>query len=89
MGRLYGLIQAHIDAQPYPVSERQLAQRIGVSPTTLKNWRSPVRLIDKKHLEAIARVTGVPYYRVLDALLHDIGYLAADPEERPRRARGA
>lgn len=75
MGRLYELIQAHIDAQPYAVSDRQIAQRLGVSPTTLKNWRTPVKLIDKEHLDAISAVTGVPYLRVLDALLEDIGYI--------------
>lgn len=82
MGRLYELIQAHIDAQPYPVSERQIAKKLGVSPTTLKNWRTPVKLVDKDHLLAISRVTGVPYHRVLDALLEDIGYLRpSDPPD--------
>lgn len=84
MGQLYELIQAHIDAQPYGVSERQIAQRLKVSPTTLKNWRTPVRLIDKDHLVAISRLTGVPYQRVLDALLEDIGYLR--PDDPPTRA---
>lgn len=84
MGRLYELIQAHVDAQPYGVSERQLAKKLGVSPTTLKNWRAPVRLIAKDHLIAISRVTGVPYQRVLDALLEDIGYLR--PDDPPERA---
>lgn len=75
MGRLYDLIQAHIDAQPYGVSERQVALKIGVTQTTLSNWREPKKLIGKEHLKAISRVTGVPYARVLDALLEDIGYL--------------
>lgn len=75
MGKLYDLIQAHIDAQPYGVSERQVAKAIGVTQTTLSNWREPKKLIEKKHLAAISRVTGVPYLRVLDALLEDIGYL--------------
>lgn len=74
MGRMYELIQAHIDAQDFPVSERQVAKHLGVSPTTLKNWRTPARLIAKKHLVAVSRMTGVPYLRVLDALLEDIGY---------------
>jgi len=74
MGRLWDLIQEHMDAQPYGVSERQLAGRLGVTPTTLANWRDPKRLIAKEHLVAIARVTRNPYGRVLDALLEDIGY---------------
>ncbi len=79
MGRLYGLIQDHIDAQPYGVSARQIAAKLDVSPTTLANWREPTLLIEKAHLEAIARLTGVPYQRVLDALLEDIGYLHPGP----------
>lgn len=84
MGRLFDLIQEHMDAQPYGVSERQIAQRLGVSPTTLKNWRHPVKLIDKDHVLAISELTGVPYLRVLDALLEDIGYLRPDDPPPPR-----
>ena len=80
MGRLYDIIQAHIDAQPYRVSGRQIADKLGVSPNTLGNWRTPTKLIDKEHLLAISDLTGVPYYRVLDALLEDIGYLRPDQE---------
>lgn len=96
MGKLYDLIQEHIDAQPYAVSERQVARAIGVTPTTLANWREPKRLIEKKHLLSIARVTRNPYGRVLEALLEDIGYRDAnspsqtdDPPAGNREVRGA
>lgn len=90
MGRLYGLIQAHIDAQPYEVSTRQIAKKLGVSPTTLKNWQTPTKLIEKRHLVAISRLTGEPYPRVRDALLEDIGYMnEADPEPPTLRAAEA
>ena len=85
MGQLYDLIQAHIDAQPYGVSERQIASKLKVSPSTLKNWRTPVKLIDKRHLVDIARLTGVPYQRVLDALLEDIGDLRPDEGQPHKR----
>lgn len=75
MGQLFDLIQAHMDAQPYGVSQRQVAEKLNVSPTTLKNWRKPNGLVDREHLLAISRLTGVPYLRVLDALLTDIGYI--------------
>lgn len=75
MGQLWDLIQEHIDAQPYPPSERRIAAQIGVSPTTLANWREPKKLVAKEHLVAIAKVTRNPYRRVLDALLADIDYL--------------
>lgn len=81
MGKLYDLIQAHIDSQPYEVPERQVARKLGVTQTTLSNWRTPKRLIAKEHLIAIARLTGVPYLRVLDALLDDIGYLTEKSDD--------
>lgn len=91
MGKLYDLIQDHIDSQQYPPSERQVAKELGVTQTTLKNWREPRRLIDKEHLLSIARVTRNPYARVLDALLEDIGYRdASTPAPEPEgRVKGA
>ncbi|WGX98773.1 hypothetical protein [Nocardioides sp. L-11A] len=85
MGRLFELIEAHRQAQPYPPSLARVAQEVGVSRQTLLNWRAPTGLIDKRHLIAISEVTKVPYQRVLDALLEDIGYLQAD--ELPAAAR--
>lgn len=85
MGKFYDLIQQHIDAQPYPVTERQVARRLGVTQTTLSNWKTPKKLIDKPHVVAVARLAGVRYATALDALLDDIGYLTEEapaPDER-------
>jgi transcriptional regulator with XRE-family HTH domain len=86
MGKLYNLIQAHIDAQPYRVTDRQVAKTFGVTQTTLTNWRAPKTLIGKKHLMRIVEVTGVPYETVRDALLDDIDYLK--PDERSEADEG-
>lgn len=87
MGRLFDILQAHVDAQPYEVSWADVARKIGVSRQTVLNWREPNRLIQREHLRRISEVTGVPYLRVLDALLKDIGYLSDDgagpPSARP------
>lgn len=88
MGRLYDIIQAHIDTQPYAVSVRQVATAIGVSPTTVSNWRNPKELPRKEHLEAIAQVTGRPYDEVLYAAMFDAGYVVetvVSDEELVRR----
>lgn len=79
MGKLYEIIQAHIDAQPYDVSVRQVAKAIGVTPTTVANWREPKELPKKEHLEAIARVTGTPYRYVFYAAGVDCGYIIETP----------
>lgn len=74
MGLLWDLLQRHIDAAPYPPSERQVAARLGVSPTTLGNWRELKRLPSRENLEAIADLVGVRYSVVLEAALRDTGY---------------
>lgn len=74
MGKLWELLQRHIDAAPYPPSERQVAGRLGVSPTTLANWREPKKLPSRENLQAIADLVGVRYSVVLDAALYDTGY---------------
>lgn len=74
MGRLWDIIQRHIDSAPYPPSERQVARRLGVSPTTLANWRDPKNLPSRENLQAIAELVGVRYASVLDAALYDTGY---------------
>lgn len=74
MGRLWDIVQKHIDSAPYPPSERQVAAKLGVSPTTLANWREPKKLPSRENLEAIAALAGVRYSVVLDAALYDTGY---------------
>lgn len=75
MGRLYDIIQAHIDAQPYPPSVRSVAEALGVSPTTVKNWRDPKELPSRENLESVARVTGADYDDVFYAAGVDTGYI--------------
>lgn len=76
MGRLYDIIQDHIDAQaPYKPSVRQVAAQLGVSPTTVANWRHIKELPKVEHLEAVARLTGVPFNSVSRAAMWDAGYL--------------
>jgi len=79
MGRLWELIQRHIDNAPYPPSERTVARKLGVSPTTLGNWRDPKKLPTRENLQAIADLVGVRYAVVLDAALFDTGYHEASP----------
>lgn len=74
MGKLWELLQRHIDNSPYPPSERQVAAKLGVSPTTLGNWRDPRKLPSRENLQAIADLVGVRYSVVLDAALRDTGY---------------
>jgi transcriptional regulator with XRE-family HTH domain len=80
MGRLFDIIQAHMDLQPYGATQSAVAKALGVSRTTIGNWRNPKELIDREHLVKISEVTGTPHAVVLNALLYDIGYLGGDAE---------
>lgn len=74
MGKLWELLQRHIDGEKYPPSERQVAARLGVAPNTLGKWRNPKALPSRENLQAIADLVGVRYSVVLDAALYDTGY---------------
>lgn len=78
MGKLWDLIQEHIDSAAYQPSERAVARRLGVSQTTLQGWRDLKggRLPKRDNLEAIAKLVGVRYSVVLEAALYDSGYHA-------------
>lgn len=89
MGKFYDLIQQHIDEQPYPPSERMIASRLGVTQTTLSNWREPKKLIEKRHIVAVSELVGVRYERARDALLADIGYLTESDDPPAASERGA
>jgi transcriptional regulator with XRE-family HTH domain len=79
MGMLWDLIQRHIDRQPYPPSERQVAAKLGVAPNALRYWREPKKLPSRENLQAIADLVGVRYAVVLDAALRDTGYHESSP----------
>jgi transcriptional regulator with XRE-family HTH domain len=82
VGLLWDIVQHHIDSAPYPPSIRQIARKIGVSPTTVSDWRRLRALPSKENLRALAELTGTPYEQILDAALRDTGYLQ-DAAPRP------
>ncbi|WP_207843882.1 XRE family transcriptional regulator [Williamsia soli] len=81
--RLLSILDAHQDA--YGVRDAELARRIGVTRQNLHLWRTKgVRgLPTRATLDGIATVTARPYRTVLDAALHDAGYLDDDADGEP------
>jgi len=79
VGRLWELIENYRKAQPYPPSGRRIAERLGVAPTTLSNWKHPITLPSRENLEAIAEMVGLDYETVLNIALSDTRYLNDDP----------
>lgn len=84
MGKFWDLIQQHMDDQRYTPSERKVAKQLGVTPSTLSNWRDVKQLITAEHIQAVAELTGAPYGKVLDALLEDIGYWPPPGQQQGR-----
>lgn len=77
MGKLWDIVQDHIDGEAYPPSEAQVSRRLGMkSPSTLNNWKrgSITELPKRDYLWAVVDLTGASIQRVLDAALTDAGY---------------
>lgn len=87
-GRLWELIQAWMDAMPYPPSQRRLAARLNVSPTTISDWKYGTGFPAPSKLRDLAAEIGVPYEVVLDAVLRDRGY-REDPPPGLKRGESA
>lgn len=84
-GRLWAILQAHVDSQVYPPSRRQLARKLDVAPQTLNNWYNGLSAMPlREHLQAVADLTNTPYRDVLRAALLDAGYeVEADAPQPP------
>lgn len=87
-GEVWALIQQWMDSIPYPPSQRQLAAKLQVSPTTITDWKYGRGFPSPDNLRRLANEIGVPYERVLDAVLLDHGY-RRPREQSPERKRGA
>ncbi len=81
MGRLWGIIQAHLDE--YGVREAAFARRMGTIPQTINGWkhRGVRELPSRQLLDAVARETRTDYIDVLFAALDDAGYGPAEAGE--------
>jgi transcriptional regulator with XRE-family HTH domain len=75
MGAFWDIIQTELDRERFDVSDRKLASKLKVSPTTIANWRSGLNdLPEVRSLAAVAEFSGRSYEDVLLAALADTGY---------------
>lgn len=88
-GHLWALVQAWMDSMPYPPRQRKLAERIKVSPSVLSQWKYGDGFPNPENIKALAAEIGVPYEKMLDAVLKDQGYRATDEPPPSREVRGA
>lgn len=91
-GYLWAIVQEWRDSMPYPPSERQIAKRLGVSPSALGAWKRAESFPTATNLRALAAEIGAPYERLLNAVLIDQGYRTPDKPQAPppgREVRGA
>lgn len=85
-GALWALVQAWMDSMPYPPSQRKLAARLEVSASAVTDWKYGDGFPDPSSLRRLAAEIGVPYERVLDAVLIDRGYREPRDDHRERGA---
>lgn len=73
-GHLWALVQDWLDALVYPPSQRKLAAQLDISASALSQWKYAEGFPTPGNLRRLAAEIGVPYERVLDAVLRDQGY---------------
>lgn len=78
-GAVWALIQTWMDGMSYPPSQRKLAERVGVSPGLVSDWKYKDSMPAPDLVRALADEIGVRYERVLDAFLEDHGYILTRP----------
>ena len=75
VGAFWDIIQGELDRERFTVSDRKLALRLKVAPSTIANWRSGLNeLPTVKNLRAVADFAGLAYEEVLLAALADTGH---------------
>lgn len=75
MGAFWDVIQRELDRERFHVSDRKLAARLGVSPSTIGNWRDGLRQLPaEKNLRAVADFAGRSYEDVLIIALSETGH---------------
>lgn len=84
-GHVWVLIQDWLDSIKYPPSQNRLAETLGVSGSSLSDYKYATHMPPPYFVVLLSEEIGVPYEKVLDAVLHDHGYrgdrLAAVREE--------
>lgn len=86
----WGLIQDWLDAQPWHISQAQLAKKIGVSTSLVTDWKYGRSVPNPENLRELAAVIEVSPERLIDAMLKDEGYRApAENDQVPRAKRSA
>lgn len=74
-GHMWALVQEWLDTFTYrPPSQRELAPRLGVSDSTLGDYKYARHLPPPAFVVRLAKEIQVPYEKVLDAVLKDRGY---------------
>lgn len=74
-GHMWALVQEWLDTFTYrPPSQRELAPRLGVSNSTLGDYKYARHMPPPAFVVRLSREIQVPYEKVLDAVLRDRGY---------------
>jgi transcriptional regulator with XRE-family HTH domain len=76
--QVWQIIQQWMDGQIVGVTQSKVAEAIGVQRSALSQWKYGQARPTPANLRRVHEVTRVPYRRLLDALLVDMGYLSTE-----------
>lgn len=79
---MWKLVQTWIDAQPWGVSQRQLAAKLEVAPSLVTDWKVGRSMPQPHHIQGLAAITGISDRVLSKAVLIDAGYVTStqDPQ---------
>jgi len=72
---VWGYVQDWIDAQIGHVSQRRLADLLGVSSSLVHDWKTGKSSPSPEAMRALSELIGVPEHRLIEAINRDQGYL--------------
>lgn len=75
VGAFWNVIQIELDQERFHVPDRELARKLNVSPSTIRNWRDGLkRLPSVTNIRAVAEFSGRSYEDVLMIALSETGH---------------
>lgn len=72
------ILKPWADTFTFPPNQVDMAKVFGVTRGTITNWKVGSSTPGPARVRRIAAVTGRPYIEVLNAVLHDSGYLVSE-----------
>ena len=78
---LWGQIEQWLDQQMFRPTQAQMADRLGVTRSSVSQWKFGQARPTPQNLRDLARLTRIPYLALREAVMFDLGYTDEEEEE--------